>query len=321
MHLVQTGSRASSKSFPMKWIAAFTLAFAASACASSGDEALAQSDDALGATAIKKVYLVMMENHDWSTLQGSASAPYINNTLLPLSAHAEAYFTANRLHPSEPNYLWLEAGDNLSVTDDKGPAINGQATTAHFSHQLDAKGVSWRVYAEGISGIGCPQTNDGKFVVRHVPQVYFDDVTSDVATCEKHIRPYKELAGDLAAGKTASYNFIVPDLCHDMHGHPTCTSGLVQIGDTWLKQALPAIYNSRTFSQNSVLFVVFDEGKSGSQAPIPFIAMGKNGKKGFASAIRMDHSSTLKTLETIFGVPHLRGAKTSNDLRSLFSTF
>jgi len=51
----------------------------------------------------KTVFLIMMENHNWSDIKGSSSAPYINNTLLPMASHAEqdynpqAFIQANRI--------------------------------------------------------------------------------------------------------------------------------------------------------------------------------------------------------------------------------
>jgi len=31
------------------------------------------------------VFVILMENHNWADIKGSASAPYINNTLLPIA--------------------------------------------------------------------------------------------------------------------------------------------------------------------------------------------------------------------------------------------
>src|SRR3954471_12892632 len=65
---------------------------------------------------IQTVFLILMENHSWKTIKGAgASATYINGTLVPMGAHAEAYSTPPGNHPSEPNYIWLEAGDNLGI--------------------------------------------------------------------------------------------------------------------------------------------------------------------------------------------------------------
>src|SRR5204863_4082943 len=38
---------------------------------------------------IRTVFMILMENTDWSSVKNSASAPYINRTLLPIASHAE----------------------------------------------------------------------------------------------------------------------------------------------------------------------------------------------------------------------------------------
>ena len=101
------------------------------------------------------VFVIVMENHNWSQIKDSPSAPYINE-LLTEGAHAEAYYNPPDLHPSEPNYLWLEAGENFGIVDDAAPAANHQATTAHLTALLDAAGISWKSYQEDISGDTCP---------------------------------------------------------------------------------------------------------------------------------------------------------------------
>src|SRR5260221_14334471 len=56
---------------------------------------------------IRTVFIILMENHNWSSIKHSPSAPYINGTLLPKSAHAEQYYNPPRLHPSDPNSIRL----------------------------------------------------------------------------------------------------------------------------------------------------------------------------------------------------------------------
>src|SRR5204862_8135638 len=74
----------------------------------------------LPTSAIRTVFLIVMENTDWSSIKGSSSAPYINS-LLSVAAHAEQYNNVPGLHPSLPNYLWLEAGTNFGISSDPTP--------------------------------------------------------------------------------------------------------------------------------------------------------------------------------------------------------
>src|SRR5215831_14116288 len=74
--------------------------------------------------AIQTVFIILMENHNWTggarnaNIKGNKYAPYINNTPLPMASHAEQYFNPPGIHPSLPNYLWLEAGTNFGILDD-----------------------------------------------------------------------------------------------------------------------------------------------------------------------------------------------------------
>src|SRR6516165_8469569 len=118
---------------------------------------------------IQTVWIILMENHNWSQILGSKNAPYINNTLLPMASHAEQYFNPPGTHPSLPNYLWLEAGTNFGILDDNPPSANSQTTTQHFVTLLQNAGFTWKAYEENISGTVCPLTNVGEYAVKHDP--------------------------------------------------------------------------------------------------------------------------------------------------------
>src|SRR5438552_1910890 len=118
--------------------------------------ALGASRSALasGLTDIKTVFVVMMENHDWSTILDTNYCPYIDNTLLPRSSFCTQYYNPPTLHPSLPNYLWLEAGTNFGITgtDYVPSGYPPITTTNHLVTLLKNAGVSWKSYQEGIPG-------------------------------------------------------------------------------------------------------------------------------------------------------------------------
>jgi hypothetical protein len=100
---------------------------------------------------IKNVFVIVMENHNWTgdgsqSVYGNPDAPYINYTLLPQASYARDYNNPHGIHPSLPNYLWLEAGDNLGVTSDGSPSQYHQSTTNHLTTLLEKAGISWRAY-------------------------------------------------------------------------------------------------------------------------------------------------------------------------------
>jgi phospholipase C len=290
-----------------------------------------------GATHINTVFIILMENHNWTgdptnSIKGNASAPYINNTLLPMASHAEAYYNPPSNHPSLPNYLWLEAGTNFGITNDGGPSVNHQNTTQHLVTLLENAGVSWKGYMENISGKSCPLKNTGGanlsghpfYAVRHDPFVYFDDVTNTLhahaARCVAHVRPYSEFEKDLRNNTVARYNWITPNLCDDMHD--ACAGDAIAHGDAWLSKHVPAILKSVAFKSGGALFVTWDEAKYGD-GPIPMIVVSPFAKgAGYSNSIAYNHGSTLRTIEEIFGVaPFLGDAANQTDLSDLFSQF
>jgi len=277
---------------------------------------------------IKTVFLIVMENHTWASIHGSPDAPYINNTLLPLGAHAEQYYNPRANHPSEPNYLWLEAGTNFGIHDDSPPATNHQSTTTHLVTLLNRAGVSWTSYQEDITGQTCPLTNsaNGRYDPKHNPQVYFDDVTGTndptSSYCIAHERPYTDLATNLANNTVARYNFITPNLCDD--GHDSCAplNNPVKQTDTWLSQEVPTILNSQAYKDGGALFITWDEGENGSDGPIGMIVESPFAKVNYSNSTSYTHSSTLRTMEEIFGVSPLLGdAANQTDLSALFTAF
>jgi phospholipase C len=286
---------------------------------------------------IKTVFLIVMENHNWTgdgglDIKDNSAAPYINNTLLPMASHAEEYFNPTNNHPSLPNYIWLEAGTNFGILNDGPPSANSQKTKAHLVTELDKANVSWKAYLENADGKTCPLNNEGTtdpdgnplFAVRHEPFSYFDNVTKNLNEhspyCIAHLRPYTELATDIANNTLPSYVWITPNLCDDMHDN--CSGNPVAHGDTWLSQNVPAILASTAYQNGGALFITWDEAAKGD-GPIGMIVLSPFAKgNGYSNTIPYDHGSTLRTIEEIFSAkPLLRDAKHEKDLSDLFSVF
>lgn len=275
---------------------------------------------------ITHVFVVMMENTDWATVKGDPDMPYVNRTLLPAFAHAENYRGAD--HPSLPNYITLEAGANLGLTDGGYlPAKHHVTTTQHLTTELDQAGVSWAYYAENLPGDGkiCNLTDPGTpYSEDHNPFVYFTDVSGDPpsatdAYCIRHERPYTDFAPALADGTVARYNFIVPDDYHQGEKRAPGSSCALCQADTWLSQQIPLIQASPAYRDGGAILILWDEGDACCHHPSGLIVVSPYAKPGYADTIAYSHTSTLRTVQEIFGVtPLLRGAATATDLRDLF---
>lgn len=145
---------------------------------------------------VKTVFYILMENRNFtagtdvsggSVLVGNSAAPYINSLITPGNANAAqvSYCTAYHhvlstasganpsIHPSEPNYIWMESGSNLSIANDNDPygssgsvktmlnylAANPSVSGQHLSGLLQAAGISWKSYQEGIDHLNSAGTN------------------------------------------------------------------------------------------------------------------------------------------------------------------
>jgi len=273
---------------------------------------------------IKTVFIIMMENHQWSDIVSNSTAPYINQTLLPMASYCRQYYNPPNNHPSEANYVWLEAGSNLGIVDDNDAYANHQSTTNHLVTLLNNAGISWKAYMEDVSPGYIPLSDTNYYSCGHDPMIFFDDVTGTNNPVYPygvaHIRPLPELAGDLTSNTVARYNFITPNLCDDMHND--CGNGAIKQGDDWLSVYVPLIMNSAAYSDGGAIFIAWDESLV-NDGPIGMIVLSPLARGGgYANDIHYTHSSTLRTVQEIFNVgPFLRDAANATDLSDLFSPY
>ena len=274
--------------------------------------------------ALKTAFVIVMENANWSEIRGSASAPYINSSILPNAAMADNYFdNPKAVHPSEPNYIWMEAGDNLAIQDDDGPDQNYRNTKKHLVSLLQTANVPWKSYQQGIAGDVCPLGSGNGYVPKHNPMVFFSDVTdgnkADSASCIAHVRPETELATDLANDAVSGYVFITPDLCHDMHD--ACGGNKVKNGDDFLAKEIPLLQASKAYQDGGAIFLTWDESEEGEH-PIGMVVLSPLAKVGYHATSKFNHSSLLRTMQEIFAVePYLRDAANARSLGELFTAY
>ena len=284
-------------------------------------------------SVIKYVFVIPMENKAASQIYGNTTnAPYINNTLIPTYARATNFNDELPSLPSEPHYLWMEAGTNAfsdhTFTGDADPSSsNSTSSTAHLVTQIKnaTNGVTWRTYQEGQNSTtgSCPIASSGFYHAKHNPFVFFQDVSGNPPSktnsyCSSHSKPYSAFATDLASGNVASYTFITPSQCHDMHGQTGCpNSNTIKAGDDWLKSELPRII-SWCNTHSGVIFITWDEGDSTNN--LAFLAIGPGVKGGFAGSVSYNHGSIIKSAEKILNLSILSKVSGNNELADLFKS-
>ena len=93
------------------------------------------------AASIGDVFVITMENHNFTqpgeytstqAIFGNANAPYLNSLITVNNPNAAQTSWASNytslgsgVHPSEPNYIWDEAGTNFGITNDNDPYGSG----------------------------------------------------------------------------------------------------------------------------------------------------------------------------------------------------
>ncbi|HUO06961.1 MAG TPA: PEP-CTERM sorting domain-containing protein [Phycisphaerae bacterium] len=222
------------------------------------------------AAQVGTVFVIAMENHNWTQpnpssaplqILGNTAAPFINSLVTPGNPNAaQVSYSSNYLnagigdHPSEPNYIWAEAGTNynkdtsFTVNNDSDPTVannNIFSTTPHLTGQMNAAGVTWSNYQEDyqiansttptggsplVSKSGTSTTvtnpyygtNQYNYAAKHNPMAFFSD------TGTQNVKTFDSLRSDIAADTVSvsnptatsnfgQYNWITPNQYNDMH--------------------------------------------------------------------------------------------------------
>ena len=250
------------------------------------------------------VFTIVMENKSRAEILGNvAAAPFING-LAQQGAVALRYHDAF-VHPSEPNYIWMVAGQNFGILSDDDPGPRQTiSSTSHLADQIERAGLTWKSYQESM-GSPCGLKSRGDYAVKHNPFAYFSDINGwdgtvfqPSARCDEHLVDGSQLDADLAAGTVPDYAFITPNLRNDMH------DGSVQQGDAWLAAQVPKLMASDAYQNGGVLFLTWDEGSDQTDDP-PFIVVSPNVAAGTTSVTDYDTSSFLMTAQKILGLESL----------------
>jgi hypothetical protein len=212
--------------------------------------------------------VIAMENHNFTQpvsqtspqqIFGNPAAPFINSLLTPGNpnaaqvSYATAYHNAGLgVHPSEPNYVWAEAGSDFGAHTDADPAAangntfcdnspqivsqltaNGSTLsfwhfnfTPHLTAQLNAAGISWKNYQEDVdlstsaiksaSGINGP-VNPYNGSTQFNYAVKHNPMAFFADTALQNVYPLAQLFVDLNNSSVGRYNWITPDQYNDAH--------------------------------------------------------------------------------------------------------
>ncbi|MBL1081092.1 acid phosphatase [Streptomyces actinomycinicus] len=248
------------------------------------------------------VVVVVFENHAYSQVIGSSSAPYINSLRTGGASLTQSYAET---HPSQPNYFAMFSGSTQGITDDSC-YTPGFSSARNLASEVIAAGRSWASYNETLPSQGSTTCSSGKYARKHNPWFGFSNVpTSSAKTFAQFPADYSTLP---------HMSFVVPNLCSDMHD---CS---VSTGDTWLKNNLGA-YATWAKTHNSLLVVTFDEDNRLSGNRIPTVFYGQPVAAGSGSATTYNHYDLLRTLEDTQGLTtHAGNAASAKDITGIWTS-
>lgn len=276
------------------------LALAATTLVAAGVAATAtQAQAATSVPRFDHIVEVMFENHAYSQINGSSSAPYLNSLAAQGAKFTKSYAIT---HPSQPNYLAIFSGSTQGVTSDTCPV---NFTGTNLQAQLAGAGLSFIGYSESMPSNGYTGCSSGRYARKHNAWVDFSSVP---ASSNLTFASFPSSANYASLPTVA---FVSPDLCNDMHDCSIAT------GDSWLKSKFDA-YAQWAKTHNSLLIVTFDEdnGTSGNQIFTVFV--GAHVTPG-SYAEQINHYTVLRTIEGSYGLPGINNAAGLSPVTDVFA--
>lgn len=192
--------------------------------------------------------------------------------------------------------------------------------------RLTAKNLSWAWYAQGYADAiaGHP---DKTYIFEHQPFVYYKQFGDGTAAKAEHLKDTNDFFASLQNGTLPNVSYLKPIGRYDEHSGYTDVVSSEQQTVKWIQ----AIQNSQ-YWKDSVIIVTYDDfgGFYDHVAPPPIDRWGYGGrvpaliispyaKKGFVDHTQYDHTSTLKLIETRWGLAPLTSRDAAaNDLTNAF---
>lgn len=231
------------------------------------------------------VVIVVEENRSQSNIIGNKAAPFINQLAAGGAMMSQSFA---EVHPSEPNYYALFAGNTL-VKDNVCPVDAGNEP--NLGSQLLGAGYTFIGFAENLPAPGSEECRSGKYARKHVPWASFTNIPAARSL------PFSAFPAPGNYASLPTVSMVIPNLDNDMH------DGSIAQGDQWLHQNLSQ-YASWARANNSLLILTWDEDDNSSHNQIPTVIYGAGVRPGTYDQ-PISHYNVLSTLEQMYGLPKL----------------
>lgn len=175
-------------------------------------------------------------------------------------------------HPSQGNYVALTSGSLNGVQNDKSVDIN----STNVVDLLEAKGLTWKVYAEDYPGNCFTGKSNGNYVRKHNPFISYLNIQKNASRCA-NIVDSAEFDKDAASDSLPNYIFYIPGLKED--GHDTGAA----YADQWYRQRFSPFLKDAKFMADTILISTFDESGISMKNQIYTSIVGPSVKPGLVS--------------------------------------
>ncbi len=192
--------------------------------------------------------------------------------------------------------------------------------------RLSEKNISWAWYAEGYADAlaGHP---DPLYIFEHQPFVYYKQFGDGTAAKAEHLKDETEFIASLQNGTLPAVSYLKPIGEDDEHSGYAAVDSSEQGAVRWVQ----AIQNS-PYWKDTAIFITYDDfggfydhvpppkiDRWGPGGRVPMLIISPYAKKGFVDHTQYDHTSTLKFIETRWGLePLTTRDSAANDMTNAF---
>jgi acid phosphatase len=266
------------------------------------------------------IFVIAEENTSYSNVVGNTSQMPYYNSLLPKGTLWTNYYS--NAHGSMLSYIETMSGTSFNCTGNDCGA-SGALTGPSLMDLMDAQGMAWKGYFDGISSCGQlapqatnwivnPDSNGAQnYYQRHTPFPWYAVGTATTTTCKSGGNgwwPVSQLTTDLANHSVGSFNWITPDGTSDGH------DGTLPQLDAFMQKNLTPLLASSYFQPggDGILIIWWDEADLSNNAcggptgnacggQIPMTVIGPGIKVNNQDPTPADHDSVSRFIQQQLG--------------------
>lgn len=192
--------------------------------------------------------------------------------------------------------------------------------------RLSEKGLSWAWYGEGYNDAiaGKP---DPLYIFEHQPFVYFRQFGDGTEAKQEHLKDTTDFMASLQNGTLPNVSYIKPIGTYDEHQGYSNVFDSENHAIEWIQAVMQSPY-----WKDTAIFLTYDDyGGTYDHVPppnvdrwgyggrVPLLVISPYAKKGFVDSTLYDHTSTMKFIETRWGLePLTERDANANDLTNAF---